>query len=98
LAPRVKSRPSASFHSKRRRPSGNDNDGKERVPFLVPLMMVPETDVGVEKPFSFAQEQTGFGGNGFGNFKASQLLTKRSDFQTGVPHEYPYLKVYARYP
>jgi hypothetical protein len=42
-------------------------------------MMVPETDVGVEKPFSFAQEQTGFGGNGFGNFKASQLLTKRSN-------------------
>ena len=32
-------------------------------------MMVPETDVGVDKPFSFGtqQEQSeGFGGNGFG--------------------------------
>ena len=29
-------------------------------------MMVPESDVGVEKPFSFAQEQTSFGGNGLG--------------------------------
>ena len=69
---KTKTRPAASYQSKRRRPSnGGDGtgDGKERVPFLVPLMMVPETDVGVEKPFSFAQEQAGVGGNGLGNVK-----------------------------
>ena len=32
----------------------NDED-EERVPFLVPLMMVPENQVGVQKEFSFSQ-------------------------------------------
>ena len=32
----------------------NKNEDSERVPFLVPLMMVPESEVGVDKPFSFS--------------------------------------------
>merc|ERR1719394_1439952 len=32
-----------------------DDEDEERVPFLVPLMMVPENQVGVQKEFSFSQ-------------------------------------------
>ena len=44
--------------SNRRRfqhPSKNSNHeaNEERVPFLVPLMMVPESEIGIDKPFSF---------------------------------------------
>ena len=34
----------------------SSKDDKERVPFLVPLMMVPENQVGIEKEFSFGQK------------------------------------------
>ncbi len=66
-------RPSSS---RRRRPPNrnrdrdDDDDGdKERVPFLVPLMMVPESEVGIDKPFSFAGDQLkpGRGGGNRGN-------------------------------
>ena len=34
-----------------------DEDNNERVPFLVPLMMVPESEIGVDKKFSFSGDQ-----------------------------------------
>ena len=41
--------------NRRGRPFKNEKDeGSERVPFLVPLMMVPESEVGIDKPFSFS--------------------------------------------
>ena len=42
--------------STRRRYQSDDEEDKERVPFLVPLMMVPENQVGVEKEFSFSEK------------------------------------------
>ena len=52
-----------------RRPSNNrrrygdrrrgEGGGKERVPFLVPLMMVPENQVGVQKEFTFSRDEEG---------------------------------------
>lgn len=36
------------------RPSNEEQEGGERVPFLVPLMMVPESEIGIDKPFSFS--------------------------------------------
>ena len=46
--------------SNRRRfqpPSKNHDDNEERVPFLVPLMMVPESEIGIDKPFSFSDQK-----------------------------------------
>jgi hypothetical protein len=34
-------------------------------------MMVPESDVGVDKPFSFAQDHNGFQQNGLGEYVES---------------------------
>ena len=34
-----------------------DEVNNERVPFLVPLMMVPESEIGVDKKFSFSGDQ-----------------------------------------
>ena len=36
-------------------PSKSSTEDKERVPFLVPLMMVPENQVGVQKEFTFSK-------------------------------------------
>ena len=47
-----KSGPSRRRHD----PSKSGTEEKERVPFLVPLMMVPENQVGVQKEFSFSKE------------------------------------------
>lgn len=43
-------------HSNRRKDEEKENDS-ERIPFLVPLMMVPESEIGVDKQFSFAGDQ-----------------------------------------
>ena len=43
---------------RRRYEEQSSKGDKERVPFLVPLMMVPENQVGVEKEFSFAKNPT----------------------------------------
>ena len=60
--PPKKSKPKRKkYESTKRRPNrrkyqeDSSKDDKERVPFLVPLMMVPENQVGVEKEFSFGQ-------------------------------------------
>ena len=34
-----------------------NEENNERVPFLVPLMMVPESEIGVDKKFSFSGDQ-----------------------------------------
>ena len=52
---------------KRKRPNrrvynndrGVDDGNNERVPFLVPLMMVPESEIGMDKKFSFSGDQMG---------------------------------------
>ena len=36
----------------------DSNVKKERIPFLVPLMMVPENQVGIDKDISFAKPPT----------------------------------------
>lgn len=41
----------------RRGPYYEEEEKEEKVPFLVPLMMVPETEIGVDKKFSFAGDQ-----------------------------------------
>ena len=46
-----KSKPSKG----RYHPSKSSAEDKERVPFLVPLMMVPENQVGVQKEFTFSK-------------------------------------------
>ena len=54
-------------NNKRKRPNRrvyNNNDrgvdgNNERVPFLVPLMMVPESEIGMDKKFSFSGDKLG---------------------------------------
>ena len=63
--PRKSHRPKRKKSSKRKRPNRrkygdeSSNGDKERVPFLVPLMMVPENQVGLEKEFSFSKNKGG---------------------------------------
>ena len=47
-------RPSRKKPSKSNRRKYQPKNDQERVPFLVPLMMVPESEIGIDKPFSFA--------------------------------------------
>ena len=42
--------------SNRRRFDDYEEESQERVPFLVPLMMVPENQVGLQKEFSFSND------------------------------------------
>ena len=64
--PPKRRRPPKNRNKSKRQPAGNnrrvqnsrlDDNGQEKVPFLVPLMMVPESEIGIDKKFSFAGQQ-----------------------------------------
>jgi hypothetical protein len=72
----------------RRRYSANTKDGtnendSERIPFLVPLMMVPESEIGIDKQFSFSGDQLSPPNNQRGNngFNGQNNNNNNNNFQ-----------------